>query len=140
MKIDREKIIKNLESELEELNRSFLKMKKTLQKHLQTDERKLNFLTDCATGSFQYLERLAKKGEQLKILANTCKKFETEREKVSKWLPISNQITKYDGDDDDDFKESVKIVSEQLKDIGNVRNEFRSIRDCGKINYYNSHM
>ncbi|XP_018568844.1 coiled-coil domain-containing protein 65 [Anoplophora glabripennis] len=129
MLFDREKTIKTLEFELGDLEKFFLRMKRNLQKDLQTDETKLFLLTDCATRSLHYLETLAKKGEQIKYLANACKRFETEREKVSKWLPITRGIAKHD-EDDEEFKRSVKIVSEQLKDIENVEATFYSIQDC----------
>lgn len=127
---ERENKIKTLKIQLVDLNKYFLKIKKDLQKDLQTDEKKMHYLIECTTNSVQHLEKLAKKGEQIKNLANTCKKYETEREKVSKWLPISQEITKYDGDDID-FEDSIKIISEQLKDIGNIQGTLHATDDYG---------
>lgn len=130
-----ESTIKKLETKIEGLNKSFLKTKKDLQKDLQTDEDKLYLLTEYAASSIEYLQKLARKGVRIKHLANTCKKFETGREQISRWLPITLTITQYD-EEDTDFNESVATVSEQLKDIGNIQDTIHTIQDCGNYENY----
>ncbi|KAJ8929838.1 hypothetical protein NQ314_017441 [Rhamnusium bicolor] len=122
---DRQLKIKNLEAEVENLNKNFLRIRKNLQSDLQTDERKLTLLIDMSYKTFQYLDKLANRGEQIKNLANTCKKFETQREKVAKWLPIcdvTDELEKYNGVVSEgssglgDMKDKIKIISDHLKD------------------------
>ncbi|KAJ8923075.1 hypothetical protein NQ315_001627 [Exocentrus adspersus] len=116
---ERQVTVKHLENELEDLNKAFLKVKKNLQRDLQTDEKLLFFLTDLATQSLRYLEGVLKKGEHTRNLANTCKKFETEREKIFKYIPLAHRLRKYEGDVVD-YQESLKIISEQMKAVGTV--------------------
>lgn len=92
LKEDQELKVKFLEMEADVMNRQFLKVKRRLQRELATDERKLVLLSDESLKTMHRLEDILHRGDTLKMLAQACGKFETEREKISKYLPISQKV------------------------------------------------
>ncbi|CAH1116925.1 unnamed protein product [Phaedon cochleariae] len=73
------------------LTKQFLKIRRNLQTDLKTDEEQIKMLSDVSCKTIQYLESVAQKGQRILSLGQTCKKFETEREKIIKWMPLSNE-------------------------------------------------
>lgn len=80
--------VKSLEAEEAILKEKYLKIRKTLKRDMEKDERKLRFLTATSSEVLRYLTQLAGSGKHLQSLSQTCQKYVTEREKVAKWLPI----------------------------------------------------
>lgn len=65
----------------------FLRSKEQLQAFLALDERQLKSLTTISNGVIQDLQKISTKGEHILLLSQSCKKYETEREKVMRWVP-----------------------------------------------------
>ncbi|XP_023021023.2 dynein regulatory complex subunit 2 [Leptinotarsa decemlineata] len=84
--------INYLELQLKILNKHFLNIRRNLQLDLQTDEKQMKLLTDISAKSLKYLENLNQKGQHITNLAETCKKFETDREKLVKWIPKTREF------------------------------------------------
>lgn len=80
--------INSLELEIGVLNIELLKVRKTLKTEQQNDDTKTKLLSSICYETKAFLENLNQKGSHIIHLSNTCRKFETEREKVSVYLPL----------------------------------------------------
>ncbi|XP_050295704.1 dynein regulatory complex subunit 2 [Anthonomus grandis grandis] len=90
--------ISSLEAEDKILNNNFNIIRKTLKKNLDLDEKQLKILISSSNEALSAMETIFKKGQHLLNLSNTCKKFQTEREKLLKWLPVFNLDELYEKD------------------------------------------
>lgn len=82
-----EEKLKRLHGEKDRFSNDFLKIRKQLQKDIALDERQLRFMTDESNKTLQYLENLLNKGQQMTQLAQTCKKYENEKESLIRYIP-----------------------------------------------------
>ena len=87
LKLRSEKI-KSLEAEEKQLSIKFFNIRKTLKVNLALDDNQLRILISVSNESLDHLSELLNKGKHLLNLANTCHKFETEREKILKWISV----------------------------------------------------
>ncbi|XP_030755341.1 dynein regulatory complex subunit 2 [Sitophilus oryzae] len=81
--------LQTLELEEADLKKKFLIVKKRLKNDLALDELRLRFLSSCSNSILEYFQNLLSKGQHLVSLSVTCTKFETERERITKWIPIT---------------------------------------------------
>ncbi|KAF7276498.1 hypothetical protein GWI33_010224, partial [Rhynchophorus ferrugineus] len=108
--------IKNYQTEEKALKEHFLELKKDLKNDLLLDELKLRMLTSNASHNISFLSDLVHRGKQIVSLSETCRKFETTREKLSKWLPMNDLVLigDIDGGYTDDEKLYKKTVQEEF--------------------------
>lgn len=85
--------ISYMELQIKALNGVFLKVKKRLKTDQEKDEEKIKFLSNICFNTTQYLENLNRKGKHILNISRTCKKFETEREKLSCYIPVKKLET-----------------------------------------------
>ncbi|XP_060522522.1 dynein regulatory complex subunit 2-like [Cylas formicarius] len=77
----------DLDVEERRLNDKFIAIKKRLKTHLDVDDKKLRLMTFAANETLDLLVQLNEKGRHIVALSQTCRKFETEREKVARFIP-----------------------------------------------------
>lgn len=80
--------VTSLELEIKTLQREILTARRKLKNELQNDDLKIKVLSSVCYGTQEYLQKLRQKGVHILNLSDTCKKFETEREKLNKYLPV----------------------------------------------------
>lgn len=91
-----EEALKYLQVDVDKFSRQFSNVKIQLQKNLLTDERQLIFMTDESNKSIKHLEDALNRGTQILQLAETCKKYETEKDFLIRYLPkIKDRSEKY---------------------------------------------
>lgn len=106
-------IIKNLKSTLTEKTDKFFSVRKQFRKKVTKDEKKLIFLTHISNKSIEFLQKIQTKGEQIITLMMTCQKFETDIEKISKWLPHAPSIDlSLDAEEQEEIKRRSSAKSE----------------------------
>ncbi|GJQ86375.1 putative regulation of cilium movement [Trypoxylus dichotomus] len=82
LKLTRENIIKSLETALKVVNFQSLKAKQRLQAEITLDEKQLISLTDISKRCTEDLEKIVTKGEFVLQLVQSCRRLETQKEKV----------------------------------------------------------
>ncbi|CAG9767378.1 unnamed protein product [Ceutorhynchus assimilis] len=110
MKTDK---VQSLEAEEKLLNIKFLKIRKDLKVHLALDEKQLRLLTATSNQALEELNLVLEKGRHVLALSITCKKFETDRERISKWLPIMTFAELKD--DDEGLTDDQKLIQKSLR-------------------------
>ncbi|XP_066246793.1 dynein regulatory complex subunit 2 [Euwallacea similis] len=80
--------INSLETEETFLKTKFLKVKNRLKLDLELDEKQLRYLTAISNEVLNHLVQLSESGRHLLSLSRTCQKYETERERVMKWVSV----------------------------------------------------
>lgn len=104
-----------LDVELKELKQDFFKKRKDLKKDLETDDLKMKVLVEASTESIEYLKKIAQRGEYIRNLAESCKKFETDREKLVNWFSVTRTNFKMYNDveeEEEQEPESSKVADE----------------------------
>lgn len=97
--------ISYLELEIKVLNSKLIKVRKTLKTEQENDETKIKFLSSVCYEIVQYLGKLNRKGEHILNISSICRKYVTEREKLSSYLPIkSNETDEQDTALNDEFR------------------------------------
>lgn len=76
---------------MESVKLKFLHSKNQLQEHLVLDEKQIKRLTVVSNKTIVELEMISGKGEKIMLLSQSCKKYETEREKVTRWAPLCGE-------------------------------------------------
>lgn len=61
---------------------------------MQSGDKKLISLTTASNKSIAVLENIVSKGQQIVNLMLICRKFETERERITKWMPLTSAAGK----------------------------------------------
>lgn len=80
----------SLESDIKSLSKEFLKVRKDFEIEKKIYDKKIRLLSSSSYSILQLLEKICKKGDHIMNLSNTCKKFETEREKLCIYLPFQD--------------------------------------------------
>ncbi|XP_066151654.1 dynein regulatory complex subunit 2 [Euwallacea fornicatus] len=80
--------VNSLEAEETFLKAKFLSVKNTLKQDLALDEKQLRYLTATSNEILNHLVQLSESGRHLLSLSRTCQKYETERERVMKWVSV----------------------------------------------------
>ncbi|XP_022916476.1 dynein regulatory complex subunit 2-like [Onthophagus taurus] len=81
-----------LKNTINDLNKLTLNLKMRLKKDLDRDEKKLRVLSESAKESMDELRKWERKGEFLLGLAQNCRKYETQKEKVLRFS--KNEVNK----------------------------------------------
>lgn len=118
LKETRNNIVKSLKSALKIVTEQFLEAKQSLQSELITDEKKLRFLTDVSRGTIENLEKLVTKGEHLLQLTQSCRRLETEREKILKFsdsMSLDEENSSISDESEKDKKEDVEEIFMKVK-------------------------
>ncbi|KAH1016814.1 hypothetical protein HUJ04_007983 [Dendroctonus ponderosae] len=112
--------VKSLQAEEAQLKAKFLKLRKTLKTHLALDEKQLRNLTAQSNETLDDLSVLLTKGRHLLALSGTCQKFVTERERLTRWLPMTDLVACKQASEDgtfdgmtDDQKLYEKVLQEE---------------------------
>jgi hypothetical protein len=84
----RTETIRNLSEKIKTDTRKLFAIRKKHRKRAEKDEKRIVLLTHASNRSIDVLHNLRHKGEQIVKLMMTCRKFETAREQVTKWLPL----------------------------------------------------
>lgn len=90
LKTTRDKVIKSLETATKAVNVQSLSVKKRLQNELTLDEKQLRLLIATSKHCIGDLEKILSTGEYILQLAQSCRRFETEKEKIMRFsgLPV----------------------------------------------------
>ncbi|XP_072384937.1 dynein regulatory complex subunit 2 isoform X1 [Diabrotica undecimpunctata] len=94
VQIAQEQQLTTLNEELDVLQKQFNNIRTALHRDLQLDDKKLKLLVEAASSTKNYMENLLRKGNDILFLVETCKKLETEREKLSKWFSSTSKNAK----------------------------------------------
>ncbi|KAL1494123.1 hypothetical protein ABEB36_009772 [Hypothenemus hampei] len=120
MKLKSDKI-KSLETEEQLLQEQYGKNRRQLRKHVILDEKQLGILTTNSNQVLDDLEKIFERGCQIIVLSQACRKFETERETIAKWLPIFKYSTIDDGWTDDEKLHLLEAKSDDSNDKSFVK-------------------
>ncbi|KAK9752744.1 hypothetical protein QE152_g4002 [Popillia japonica] len=88
----RKNVIRSLEAALKVVGGQSLSAKQSLQAEITSDDKKLRLLTDISKQSLAELEKLLTKGEYMLQLMQSCRRLETQKEKVLKFADFSAKI------------------------------------------------
>ncbi|RZB39597.1 hypothetical protein BDFB_001232 [Asbolus verrucosus] len=107
----RAETIRNLKKKLKDDTADFFDVRKQLRKDVEKDEKKLIALTRASNRSVEFLEKIRAKGAQIVNLMSTCRKFETEREQITKWLPL---CAAEDVDEEEEVRPTTSAKTEEM--------------------------
>uniref|UniRef100_A0A6P7G838 Uncharacterized protein LOC114334810 n=1 Tax=Diabrotica virgifera virgifera TaxID=50390 RepID=A0A6P7G838_DIAVI len=120
VQVAQEQQLTTLNEELDVLQKQFNNVRTNLHRDLQLDDKKLKLLVDEASSTKDYLENLLRKGNEILFLVETCKKLETDREKLSKWFSsTSKNVKNLDSMPFEDYLEGLDENSEGSSDSAN---------------------
>ncbi|XP_050506978.1 girdin isoform X1 [Diabrotica virgifera virgifera] len=120
VQVAQEQQLTTLNEELDVLQKQFNNVRTNLHRDLQLDDKKLKLLVDEASSTKDYLENLLRKGNEILFLVKTCKKLETDREKLSKWFSgTSKNVKNLDSMPFGDYLEGLDENSEGSSDSAN---------------------
>lgn len=91
MKEAEEERIKHLTLQQKNLSKNYLISRKNLQHDINLDEKQLRFMSDESNKTLRYFEAFKIKGQQILQIIQTTKKYETEKEALSRWLPVLDE-------------------------------------------------
>ncbi|KAI4456301.1 nyd-sp28 protein [Holotrichia oblita] len=104
----RKNVIRSLETALKVVAKQSLSAKQSLQAEITLDGKKLRVLTDISNQCLTELEKLVTKGEFMLQLMQSCRRFETEKEKVLKFADFSEKIRRTFSSDESEESDSIR--------------------------------
>lgn len=78
---------------LNSIQKTYRIVRDQLQAELKVDEKKLAFMATSSNRTLEHLKIILKKGKQILALMEICGKFESDQEKISKWLILQGEET-----------------------------------------------
>ncbi|EFA09003.2 Coiled-coil domain-containing protein 65-like Protein [Tribolium castaneum] len=110
--------IAQLKATIAEKTATFYAVRQQFRKDVAKDERQLLHLTHISNKSIEFLHRIQTRGVQIVNLMKTCRKFETQREKI-KFLPLEPQDLSLDEEEQEEVRRrsSGKSAPEEVKKI-----------------------
>ncbi|CAG9857179.1 unnamed protein product [Phyllotreta striolata] len=100
LKTSRNSKLTSLISELEETKKIHFEMREVLKKDLENDRRKLAVLSESSKQTIEYLKNVLRRGQSMMNLAQNCDKYETEKEKLMRWVSFTQANRQEDEDND----------------------------------------
>lgn len=113
---NREEQMRNLKYAVELTTQRFFKMRKTLSAEIKLDENQLASLSNVSNKAIEDLEKILRKGQQILLMIETCRKLETEDEKTHRWTPF---IEEEDILIEEEEEPSMKSIEESLEVVAN---------------------
>ncbi|XP_019869399.2 dynein regulatory complex subunit 2 [Aethina tumida] len=123
-----EEKIETMKEEVNKLSSRFLKVRQKLKRNMENDKDKLRKASACAKDALDYMKKNLELGEQLMVLMKTCQKFETEREQITKWFPITKLDVCEEELDEEEHYPELKAIEDAVT-IEELEDETESFTD-----------
>lgn len=123
-----EEKIEAMKEEVNKLSSQFLKVRQKLKRNMENDKDKLRKASACAKDALDYMKKNLELGEQLMVLIKTCHKFETEREQITKWFPITKLDVCEEELDEEEHNPELKAIEDAVT-IEELEDETESFTD-----------